>query len=402
MTEKLFYEDSHMQEFSAVVQKCVPLEERFQVILDRTAFFPEGGGQYADTGKLEVLTDTKDSEIRKCVLVLDVQESDGEIRHITDQEILPGSRVQGTIAWEERFMKMQQHTGEHIVSGLIHAKFGYHNVGFHLGSQDCTMDFSGEITREKLSGIEQLANEAVVKNLEVQITYPSKSELETLHYRSKIEIEGETRIVTIPGVDVCACCAPHVSRTGEIGLIKLTHVQRYKGGARVTMLCGFRALADYDRKSAAARHISAALCAKEEEIAQAVDHLKDECAQWKQRLTEQQKEILKYKAEKIVPSKEAVCMFESGLEGDAPRELMNLVLEKGCLVCAVFSGNEQNGYRYVIGSRSLDMRKLVKEFHTAFAGRGGGKPEMVQGAVKGTEEELRVWIQEKVRRIKDE
>ncbi len=390
MTEKLFYEDSHLKQFTAVVQECLKSGDRYQVVLNRTAFFPEGGGQYADTGMLEE------------VHVLDVQEKDGTIYHLTDGELIPGTEVTGRIDWEERFMKMQQHTGEHIVSGLVHARFGYRNVGFHLGTTDCTMDFNGEIKKEELLEIELEANKAVIQNLDVIVTYPSVEELESLEYRSKIEIEGQVRIVTIPGYDVCACCAPHVSKTGEIGQIKLTNVQRYKGGVRVTMLCGFRALADYNRKLQAARQISAALCAKEDETAEAVVHLQEECAQWKQRVLNLQKDLLSYKAKEVDDTEDAVCLFEPELEGEAPRFLMNQVLDAGHGVCAVFSGGKDENYRYVIGSRQLDLRKLVKELNMEFQGRGGGKPEMVQGSLHGKQDELRVWMKEKVRILENE
>lgn len=390
MTEKLFYEDSHLKQFTAVVQECLKSGDRYQVVLNRTAFFPEGGGQYADTGMLEA------------VHVLDVQEKDETIYHLTDGELIPGTEVTGRIDWEERFMKMQQHTGEHIVSGLVHARFGYRNVGFHLGTTDCTMDFNGEIKKEELLEIELEANKAVIQNLDVIVTYPSVEELESLEYRSKIEIEGQVRIVTIPGYDVCACCAPHVSKTGEIGQIKLTNVQRYKGGVRVTMLCGFRALADYNRKLQAARQISAALCAKEDETAEAVVHLQEECAQWKQRVLNLQKNLLSYKAKEVDDTEDAVCLFEPELEGEAPRFLMNQVLDAGHGVCAVFSGGKDENYRYVIGSRQLDLRKLVKELNMEFQGRGGGKPEMVQGSLHGKQDELRVWMKEKVRILENE
>lgn len=390
MTEKLFYEDSHLKQFTAVVQECLKSGDRYQVVLNRTAFFPEGGGQYADTGMLEA------------VHVLDVQEKDETIYHLTDGELIPGTEVTGRIDWEERFMKMQQHTGEHIVSGLVHARFGYRNVGFHLGTTDCTMDFNGEIKKEELLEIELEANKAVIQNMDVIVTYPSVEELESLEYRSKIEIEGQVRIVTIPGYDVCACCAPHVSKTGEIGQIKLTNVQRYKGGVRVTMLCGFRALADYNRKLQAARQISAALCAKEDETAEAVVHLQEECAQWKQRVLNLQKDLLSYKAKEVDDTEDAVCLFEPELEGEAPRFLMNQVLDAGHGVCAVFSGGKDENYRYVIGSRQLDLRKLVKELNMEFQGRGGGKPEMVQGSLHGKQDELRVWMKEKVRILENE
>lgn len=264
MTEKLFYKDSHMQMFQAIVQECCKDGENYKIRLDRTAFFPEGGGQYADHGTLNEYE------------VHDVQEEQGDVWHYTSHPFEAGDVVEGKIDWQERFEKMQQHTGEHIISGLVHARFGYNNVGFHLGDDSCTMDFDGEISKEELAEIEWKANEAVVKNLEVQVTYPSKEELENIAYRSKIEIEGQIRIVTIPGYDVCACCAPHVKTTGEIGQIKLTNAQRYKGGVRITMLCGFRALCDYRQKLSATRQISASLCAKENETAEAVEHLKEE------------------------------------------------------------------------------------------------------------------------------
>ena len=388
MTEKLFYIDSHMKNFTARVEACIKDKEKYWVVLDRTAFFPEGGGQYADTGTLDGME------------VLDVKEKDGKIFHLLKSPLVLGSSVKGEMRWKERFTKMQQHTGEHIVSGLIHGKFGYNNVGFHLGSEDCTMDFDGEITREELREIEWEANHAVVQNLEVVVSYPSKEELEVLAYRSKIEIAGQVRIVTIPGYDVCACCAPHVKKTGEIGVIKLTNVQRYKGGVRIRMLCGFRALEDYDKKEDYAKEISAELCAKESTIVEAVRHLKEEYAREKMRSADLERKWLAYRAKEIPQEEDAVCVFEEHLGGDALRMLMNLLLEQERICCVVFGGNDTDGYRYVMGSRSIDVRPLAKEMNGYFSGKGGGKPEMVQGTVLGKAEELQAWILEKARNIK--
>ena len=429
MTEKLFYGDSHLAGFEASVLSCTPLdggkdgETLYETELDRTAFFPEGGGQYADRGTLTC------SERR--IRVLDVQERDGRIVHLTDGPAEPGSRVTGRIDWEERFMKMQQHTGEHIVSGLVHARFGCSNVGFHLGTEDCTMDFNGGITEEELREIEREANRAVWKNLPVVTLWPSEEELAGMEYRSKIEIEGQVRIIEIPGYDRCACCAPHVDRTGEIGLIKLTNVQRYKGGVRVTMLCGVRALADYETKQEQAKAVSAMLCAKENETAEAVRHLKEECAALKYGLAEKEKQLVRYLAEGVPDGEGAVCLFPEELEGESMRLLMNRVLDGGHCLCAVFhengaadpagrkkkpsaekqagaeknAGAEENAgkteehcgktYRYVIGSRTLDVRELGKALNGRFCGRGGGRPEMVQGTVCGDREEIFRWIMEK-------
>ena len=242
-------------------------------------------------------------------------------------------------------MKMQQHSGEHVVSGLVHSRFGYNNVGFHLGSEDCTMDFDGELTKDQIAGIESEANRAVWKNLEIKTLYPSKEELDSMEYRSKIDIEGQVRIIVVPGYDVCACCAPHVSRTGEIGMIKLTHVQRYKGGARVTMLCGARALEDYRVKQRQAGEISALLCAKENELPESVRHLKEEVNSLKYELAEKEKKLISARAEMIPKDGRPVCIFAVDVAGDSMRMLMNLVLEAGHEVCAVFHGNDADtGY----------------------------------------------------------
>ncbi|WP_461817196.1 alanyl-tRNA editing protein [Faecalimonas sp.] len=376
MMEKLFYKDSHLAEFTATVQSCEQEEKYYKVVLDRTAFFSEGGGQSADTGILDG------------VKVFDVQEKDGILYHMTEKPLKIGKTIEGKIDWDERFSKMQQHSGEHIVSGLIHQKYGYNNVGFHLGQDAVTMDFDGVITKEQLKEIEFLANEGVAKNLDILVDYPTEEELDKITYRSKIEIEGQIRIVTIEGYDVCACCAPHVKKTGEIGLIKLTNVQNYKGGVRITMLCGFRALADYNEKETSVRKVSILMSSKENEIAEAVEQLKEEKAQLKNEIALLQGKLLRSKASQIAEGQEMVCLFEPELEGNAPRELANLLLEKNIKICGIFFGNDNEGYRYVVGSRSVDTRPIAKCLNEKFSGRGGGKPEMVQGSLKGMENEI--------------
>lgn len=375
MTEKLFYQDSHRSTFTAIVQEVRPSGNGYEIILDRTAFFPEGGGQSSDTGSLGGVS------------VSDVQEIDGKIIHYTDGPLVEGTEVEGCIDWTERFSKMQQHTGEHIVSGLIHKIYGYHNVGFHLGTDSVTLDFNGVVPKEKLHEIEQLANEAVAKNLPVQVLYPTDEELSKISYRSKIEIEGQVRIVVIDGYDVCACCAPHVKQTGEIGLIKLVGMQNYKGGVRISMLCGFRALEDYYQKEKNNREIAVMLSAKEYETAVEVERLQEELAMKKAKIAELERKFLEQKVETLDISGEIVCLFEE-TDPVMTRELVNLLLKKGAKMAAVFSGNEREGYRYVLGSRSLDVRENGKLLNEAFHGRGGGKPEMVQGTVQGKREEI--------------
>ena len=379
MTEKLFYQDSHRSTFTAIVQEVRPSGNGYEIILDRTAFFPEGGGQSSDTGSLGGVS------------VSDVQEIDGKIIHYTDGPLVEGTEVEGCIDWTERFSKMQQHTGEHIVSGQIQNIYGYHNVGFHLGTDSVTLDFNGVVPKEKLHEIEQLANEAVAKNLPVQVLYPTDEELSKISYRSKIEIEGQVRIVVIDGYDVCACCAPHVKKTGEIGLIKLVGMQNYKGGVRISMLCGFRALEDYYQKEKNNREIAVMLSAKEYETAVEVERLQEELAMKKAKIAELERKFLEQKVETLDISGEIVCLFEE-TDPVMTRELVNLLLKKGAKMAAVFSGNEREGYRYVLGSRSLDVRKNGKLLNEAFHGRGGGKPEMVQGTVQGKREEIEAFL----------
>ena len=258
--EKIFYSDTHILNFEATVWECHTDEKNrgYWIVLDRTAFFPEEGGQPADTGTLNGFP------------VLDVQIKDDVIYHLIEHPLQIGTNTKGYIDWDRRFDFMQQHSGEHIISGLLKKHYGFTNVGFHLGLTEVTLDFDGVITMEQLREIEKEANRIVWKNLPVYATFPSKEELETLEYRSKIEIEGDVRIVEIPGVDVCACCAPHVDNTGEIGMIKIISVQNHRGGVRINILCGERAMNDYTAKQEATTAISILLSSKPELISEAV------------------------------------------------------------------------------------------------------------------------------------
>ncbi len=376
MTEKLFYQDAYMKMFDATVLSCEQSGEEYKVVLDRTAFFPEGGGQSGDIGMLND------------VQVYDTLEEDGIIYHYVKESLPVGEKVKGNLDWKERFVRMQQHSGEHIVSGLVNRKYGYDNVGFHLGKEDVTMDFNGVLTKEQMKEIEYLANEAVFKNIDIQTLCPTEKELEGMTYRSKIEIDGQVRIIKIDGYDCCACCAPHMHKTGEIGLIKLTGLQNYKGGVRITMLSGFRALADYCEKETSVKKIAVSFSAKEQEVYGMVERLREEKQDLKQEIGRLNMQLLAYKAKEIPEGAKAVCLIERCLSGNEPRELVNLVLERNVGICAVFAGNDTDGYRYVIGSKTLDTREAAKLLNEKFQGRGGGKPEMVQGSVIGNGEEI--------------
>jgi alanyl-tRNA synthetase len=402
-TERLFDQDSFQKEFTAQVLTCEKGEEGYQVVLDRTAFFPEGGGQTADTGLLlpegiqllQGVPGQEEKEPDGVVRVFDVQEENGVIYHKTDVPVEPGTKVTGKLHWEERFLKMQHHSGEHIVSGLVNRHFGYNNVGFHLGSQVVTLDFDGVLTKEQLRMIERKANEAVAQNLPIEVSYPSKEELDQLKYRSKIEIEGQVRIITIPGYDVCACCAPHMERTGQIGMIKLVNMQNYKGGVRVYMLCGFAALADYCEKEESVRAIALSLSAHESQVAEGVERLKEEIYKQKGEIARLQGEILDYKVAAVPNGADKAVFFDENLEGNQVRELANKLLEKEVGLAAVFAGNDEKGYRYVIGSHTQDVREISKQMNQELNGRGGGKKEMVQGSIAAAKKEIEHFWQNK-------
>ena len=382
MTKRLYYEDSHQREFEAFVTACEPEGNFWRISLDQTAFFPEGGGQAGDSG---FLNETE---------VFDTQEAGGEIWHHTASPFAPGQKVFCRIDWQKRFSRMQQHSGEHIVSGLVHGRFGCDNVGFHLGEREVTLDFNRAISREEMQEIETAANEIVFSNLPILVSYPDKTKLSALSYRSKMEIEGQVRIVTIPEVDVCACCAPHVKRTGEIGLIKLTGVQSHRGGVRVTMLAGDRALLDYREKEASVRAISALLSAKENLVQDAVERQKEEIYRLNGQLMKLNMMRIQEKASALPDKAQSPVFFEEDLNADASREFVNLLTERCEGIACVFSGNDTQGYRYVLGSHTLDTRPLCRHLNQTFGGKGGGKPEMVQGSVSGSRQELLAAIEE--------
>lgn len=381
MTDKLYYENPYCKNFSASVKACVPKGERFEVVLNRTAFYPEGGGQPADTGVLNTVN------------VLDVQERDGIIFHLTDKPFAVGEKVTGGVNWSRRFSQMQLHSGEHIVSGIVHRLFGLDNVGFHMGAKAVTVDFNGELSPENLQTVESLANEAVFCNLPVQVWWPSPQELAGLNYRSKKELAGAVRIVTVPGYDVCACCGTHVSHTGEIGLIRLVSAQKYKGGVRVGLLCGWQALEDCREKARSVSGISVALSAKPEEVVPAVERLIQENSGLKQEAAVLREKILESKAAAVLPGTRNLSVFEDGLSPTDLRRYCLLLCEKCSGTAAVFSGRDGAGYRYAVGSRNDDVRALCKALNQAFSGRGGGSKELAQGSLQGGREALERFLQ---------
>ena len=368
-TRKLYYEDCHLTSFTARVHSCQETDKGWQIVLDATAFYPEGGGQACDLGTLGG------------VRVKDVREKGEAVVHLCDGPLIVGAEVQGVIDYERRFDLMQQHTGEHIVSGIIHEWFGYHNVGFHMGAELVTIDFDGPIAPEDLPRIEAAANRAVWQNLPMQIWYPSEEEMPTVGYRSKRALPWPVRVVEVPGFDKCACCGVHVAQTGEIGIIKLFTCVKFHEGVRIEMACGGRALnyltAAYEQN----RQVSQAFSAKIMETGEAARRMNEQLAAEKFRAAGLQKQVFVAIADRYRQAGQ-VLHFEDNLTPAQVRELCDAIGGICGGMAAVFSGSDEAGYSYCLMERGGDLRQLNKAMTAALNGRGGGKPEYQQGSVK--------------------
>lgn len=375
LTEKLYYSDGHLSRFTARVTSCEKEDGTWAVKLDRSAFFPGGGGQEADEG---VLSDMK---------LLGLREEGEDIVHLTPAPLEPGALVEGRIDWPLRFSRMQGHSGEHILSGTVHRLFGYDNVGFHMGEEAITIDFSGELSREDLSRAELEANRAIWRDVPVRTLLPTPGELAAMDYRSKKELTGQVRIVEIEGVDLCACCAPHVSHSGEVGLLKIIDSMRHRGGTRLTLLCGEAALLDYEALHENNAAVSAALSAKRLETGGAIARVMAEQEERRAEFTKLKRELLQLKAAALRPTEGSICIFESDIDMITLRELVNAGSELAGKVCAGFAGTDGD-YKYIIGSRTVPLRARAKEINAAIDGRGGGSDAMIQGTSRARREDI--------------
>ncbi len=376
--ERLYYENQYLTEATARVLSCAEMKGGWEVTLDRTVFYPTGGGQPCDLGSLGTAR------------VLDVKEKDGEVFHLCDRPLEVGTEVPCKIDWERRFSLMQQHSGEHLVSGIVHARFGYDNVGFHMGSDVITIDFSGELNMQELREVELAANEAIWANFETTVFYPDAEALSTLPYRSKKELSGWVRLVQFGEIDLCACCGLHVGRTGEIGLIKLFSTTRFHSGSRVELLCGKRALAQLNTLCDQNKEVSALLSAKPVGTAAAVQRMKSELSQAQYRCTSLENELFSRIAKERAGAGSCL-IFETGLSPDGLRRLCDAVLHTCGGLCAVFSQKE-GGFHYALGILEGDLRSAIKSLNAELQGRGGGKPTFAQGSVSASREEIEAFF----------
>ena len=374
MTEKLYYIDAYTKEFDATVTSVKAEGYFYLVTLDRTAFFPTEGGQSADTGTLAGNR------------VLDVTERDGEIIHKLDGVVAVGDKVHGVIDFDARFEKMQCHTAEHILCGIIHNLYGYNNVGFHLGDI-VTFDIDSMLTREQLSEVELLANRAVFDNLEVKAEFPSPDVLRTMSYRSKLDIYENVRIVKIGDIDSCACCAPHVSRTGEIGLIKLLNSESHRGGVRIYMVAGYRALTDYNYRLNEERKISAILSVPQGSLANGVEEQNALLESARATIKSMLLSSARREAEALPETEGNVVKYFPDMNMDALREFSKCSSGKVSGILVSLCG-EEGDYKYVISSEQVNLREIVSDMNTALCGKGGGRAEMLQGSFSASLSEI--------------
>ncbi len=368
MTEKL-YDNGTLYNFDARVIACNKGKNGYEIILGRTAFFAEGGGQAGGTGTIGG------------VRINDVQDINGESVHYADSAIEVGTEVHCAVDGEIRFRRMQNHTGEHLLTGIIHNRFGYNNVGFHLGSSDVILDLDGQLTDSELRECELAANKAIAEDRAVTISYPDTETLRTLEYRSKLELTENVRLVTIEGYDVCACCAPHVDSTGKIGMIKVISRENYKGGTRIRLLCGLDALDDYNKRLESVYAVSRLISSKPDEIAENVRKLADENAALKFKLNKAERE----RAEEIISSlknddRRSFCIFTSAMNADILRKIANEGVKLTDGMFGIFA-DKNGGYSYIIASENINMREMSREINETLSGRGGGSPKMIQGSV---------------------
>lgn len=400
-TKKLYDEDAYCREFRARVLSCKRLSDGSQnLILDQSAFFPDAGGQSCDTGWVwqEGASPLRVSQVRLqdgILIHTVVEQADpgyaGEAAPGHEGQVFQaGAEIFAKLDFEARYDKMQQHTGEHIFSGLVNRRYGYHNVGFHLGDDEVTMDFDGRLEEEQIRELEEVANRIIRQNLPVTASFPSAEEQKQLTWRSKKEIDSESlRLVTIPGVDVCACCAPHVKRTGEVNLLKVESFQNYKKGTRIFLCCGERAYHLFQKEHRMVRALAQECTTSYENLPDRFHQMQQEILQWKLRASGQMEELLSYRILELPKRGESLVLFlkEGEEEGSLLRKAANQLMQRGAVLCAVFSRKAEGGFSFVIGSPQNRANECLQKMKEAFAVRGGGSPEMVQGSVQETTEQ---------------
>ncbi len=379
-TIALYDEDAFAKDFTAKVISCdeaiIDDQKLYKVVLDKSLFFPEQGGQTSDIGHLDEHP------------VVDVQIEGDTVYHYCKGGFLIGEEVHGVIDWDHRFSNMQQHTGEHIFTGLAHNEYGAENVGFHLSDNTVTLDLNIELSEDMVEHIERKANEIIAADVAVKAYYPKQELLGAIAYRSKKEIDGPVRLVEIEGVDLCACCAPHVKSTGQVGMLKVVSYEKYKGGTRIYILCGLRALDDYNRRMKLLAKAYRTLSCKEDEVPDKIISLMDEGKQLKYRINDIKSGILMNQIESYPSEVSDITIFSEDLDAKIMRDGVNALVEKHDGLCCIFSGNDEEGYNFVIGSKTRDCAAIAAGMRELLGAKGGGSKQMAQGSVNATRNEI--------------
>ena len=380
-TEKLYYADPFLKTFTATVLDCQPGKNGFVVTLDRTAFYPEGGGQPADHGTLDAAA------------VTDVHEKNGVVLHNVDRAVEIGKTVTGVIDWARRFDHMQQHSGEHICSGLICGRYHCDNVGFHMGTDMVTIDFNADIPWEELLEIEAQANQYIYEDHPIDIQFHRGAELDAIDYRSKKPLEGDVRIVAFPGADCCACCGTHVLRSGQVGLVKFLSMQKFREGVRIELLCGKRALDYLSRTWEQAKAIGQHLSVKPVDAAAAVERLEHELSAAKLHCAQLEESVFAAIAQEQA-GKGDVLLFQPPMKPDSVRKLADAAAKTCGGLAAVFAG-EGTHYAYALGrADGQDISAQVKAMNAALHGRGGGRNGFAQGSVEAEQSAIEAFFKE--------
>lgn len=382
-TFELYYSHPYKTDFEAdiiSIDACNTEKSTYKVILNQTLFFPEAGGQSCDKGEIifeNITTAVENVQIDKDGIITHYIHSSSPL----DTKSLVNAEIKGRIDWEHRFSNMQQHSGEHIFSGIVHEKYGYDNVGFHLSDNSVTMDYNGYLSPDDVAGIEALVNKVIADNVGIDCSFPRDNELESIDYRCKGELTGDVRIVEIKGVDICACCCPHVVRTGEIGLLKVISSIKYKGGTRLSILCGFRALKYFSSLQADMNELRVLLSSELSEVVNNVAAIKNERDELKLKLREANKAKLISEIDNLSDSAKAL-IFTDEVDAKSQREALNYLIERRDNYCGILMGDDKKGYSYLIGSNSLDSTLIGERLKESFGAKGGGKKEMIQGFIE--------------------
>lgn len=388
---KLYENHSYMKQNRTIVTSCETVDGKIYIKLEDTIFFPEEGGQYADTGYLLADTDK--------VQVIDGRLKQEDILYLVDKEIPVGTVVNCELDWKQRFMRMQHHTGEHILTGVIHNKYGYNNVGFHLSDESpMTLDLDGMLNPEQIAEMELAANEVVYANLPVTASYPTKEELESITYRSKIEIGGQVRLITVGDaenpVDICACCAPHVARTGEVGLIKVISSRKYKGGIRLSVLCGKRAFLHYQEQMQIMNQLSKTFSTSMDKVYGCVQNQMKETAGLKYKLAELTEQRIADQIHALPDTKHACLFADAELSDVTVKNGFNMLAARFEGYVGLFIGNDEKGYRFNAGSTSLDSRELMFRMREKLDAKGGGSSGMIQGKTNAGRADIEILFAE--------